>query len=148
MTAHPEQALRKILLDDTDTANVVGTRVYAHAVPQAGSLPAITYILESTEPMSVLGGHVGMTKNEFEIRCVADSYATVKDLAEKVRLALDGYNGTVAVSGTDAGDAVVVKWIHHDRTSDETLVAGDGSELPIRIVRIDVSMHTTTEIPS
>ena len=37
MTAHPEQALRKILLDDTDTANVVGTRVYAHAVPQAGS---------------------------------------------------------------------------------------------------------------
>lgn len=148
MTAYPEQALRKILIDDVAVAGVVSARVYAHAVPQGGTLPAITYELDSAEPMATLAGHVGVTNNEFEVRCVAESYAAVKDLAEKVRLALDGYNGTVAVTGDDAGDSIVVHWITHTRSADESLVATDGSELPIRIVRIDVSMRCVSEIPS
>ncbi len=148
MTAYPEQALRKILVDDSDVNGVVSSRIYAHQVPQGGTLPAITYELDSTEPLAALAGHAGMTTNEFEIRCVADDYATVKDLAEKVRLALDGYSGTVSVTGTDAGDNVVVHSITHDRSADESLVATDGSELPIRIVRIDVSMRCVSAIPS
>ena len=148
MTAYPEQALRKILTDNAAVSAVVSSRIYALSVTQGESLPAITYQLDTTEPVAVLAGHAGMTNNEFEIRCIAESYATVKDLAEKVRLALDGYSGTVSVTGTDAGDSVEVNWINHDRSADESLSASDGSELPIRIVRIDISMRCVSETPS
>ncbi len=148
MTAYPEQAIRQILVDDSDVAALVSTRIYRGDIPQASTLPAIAYILEDAEPMSTLGGHAGLTRSDFTLVCVAATYAGVKDLAEKVRLAVDGYKGTVSISGTSAGDNVVVRYARHRSSQDDEIRAADGSELMRNVVSIDIELTTTTSIPS
>ena len=106
-----EHALRNRIRSSTDVTDVVATRVFPIFVPQGQALPALVYQLTSGEPVTSNSGHSGLTFARFEIECLSSSYSEVKDLAEKVRLAITGYSGTEA--------SVKVTSTVHLRTSDD-----------------------------
>ena len=140
MPNHVEKAIRTVLAGDTDVAAVVSTRIYPVLIPQGAALPAITYQLLSSEPFAAHDGHTGHTKDRFQINCYSTSYATAKDLAEKVRLALSGYSGT--------SESVVISEIHHQGTTDTFTAPRDAGETGVHQVQLDVLVGYASTIPS
>jgi hypothetical protein len=94
-----EATLQRILIDTPVVSNLIGTRIYPNIVPQKAPMPAVTYQQISGPRLHDMQGAVGMCKARYQINCWAASYAKAKELAEVVRLTLDGYSsaGTIKV---------------------------------------------------
>jgi hypothetical protein len=137
MSVFVEQVLRQILIDDTDVAAVVSTRVYPHNVPQGDSLPAIVYTLDDSQPIAHLTGRGGVVA-DFDLLCLADGYGTAKDLAEKTRAALAHYSGDVTPAGSDQ---MTVSKVLHKSTDDVELSPLDGSGIPPKAVSVTVRVY-------
>lgn len=103
-------ALRQILLDDYEVAAMVSTRVHPVSRPQGGALPAIVYQLITTGRRHTTDGPVYLTVASFQVTAWDSTYLGAAQVAEYVRQALDGYDGTVgtvtiqAVAIVDEGD--------------------------------------------
>lgn len=138
--ADPEKALRAILVADSDITDLISTRVFPLTIPQKTSLPAMTYQLTSADPMTVMTGHDGLTFSTFFLGSFSTSYSTIKDLTEKVRLALDGTTGTYA--------SVSVKEITHETTSDSYTPPQNKGEVGVYSTTLTVRMGYTSTIPS
>lgn len=96
-----ETGLYSHLVADSDIAALVLNRVYPFRVPQGATLPALTYQRVSTDRRPSLSGpSTSRVKAYFQIDCYSESVSDVRDLATKVRLALDGFKGTL---GSETG---------------------------------------------
>jgi|WetSurMetagenome_2_1015567.scaffolds.fasta_scaffold00567_25 hypothetical protein len=89
-------ALATILEDTTALTALVGTRIYSVMLPQGFTLPAVVFRMTADETERILSGHAGKARTTFEV-----SYCAVTDTAaetggEIIRIALDGYSGTVS----------------------------------------------------
>jgi len=140
VSVYAEQVIRKILLDDAGVSGVVSTRVYPHSVPKGASLPAIIYSLDTSEPVPHLSGSA-CKADEFEVLCLADTYGTVKDLAEKARSALSTFNGDVTPSGADT---MTVLYVHHRSSTDVELTPQDGSDTAPKAVSVSVKLYSAS----
>lgn len=118
-----ETAIRTILTGDTDVTALVSTRIYPLAAPQSATKPFIVYEVDTVDPIDSLSGHSGLSFAEFSVSMWDDSYSTVKDVAAKVRIALLDFSGT--------SDTIVIDWVRHDNSSDQTAWSGDGGEFPL-----------------
>jgi len=101
-----ESAIRAILISDSDTNDLVSGRVYPYLRQQGATFPAIVYELDTTEPEQGMGGYLSLTRATLTVNCIAETYSGAKDLASKVRTALNGYTGT--------SDTVVISSLVHD----------------------------------
>jgi len=90
-----EKDIHYQLTDDTDVSALVSSRVYPMKLPQGWTLPAITYQRISGERAHNLSGPSGRARPRFQIDCWAADYDGGKDLANKVRLCLDGFKGDI-----------------------------------------------------
>ena len=91
-----EADLRTHLVNDTDVNNIVGTRVYPLKLPQTAELPAISFQrISADRAKSVSQGSIGHATPRIQLDCWARSYSAVKNLATKVRLALDTFTGNL-----------------------------------------------------
>ena len=90
-----EQAIYKLLTEDATVRDIVATRVYAQTAPQGRALPFITYTRVSGMHYHDMTGIEGLANVRVQVDCWSDKYAQVKQLAERVRLALDGHQGDV-----------------------------------------------------
>jgi hypothetical protein len=97
--ATAEAVLQRILAAAPVVSNLIGSRIYPNIVPQKAPMPAITYQQISGPRLHDMQGAVGLAKARYQINCWAVSYAGAKELAEAVRLVLDGYSsaGTIVV---------------------------------------------------
>ena len=91
-----EAAIFKYLSEYT---GLVGKRVYPSKLPQKPTLPAITYQKISGPHVHSHGGISGLTRPRYQFTCWAEKYSDAKAIAEVLRLALDGYKGTMGGSG-------------------------------------------------
>jgi len=115
-----EIAIRSLLINDTPVNTVISGRVYPWMRQQGSDLPAIVYTLDATEPQQALGGHIDLTRAVLTVESLATSYSAAKDLADKVRTALNDYSGTV--------ESVEVKSLVHDNDTasvEDSQTAGD-----------------------
>ncbi len=101
-----ETGLRSQLVNDTDVAAIVGTRVYPVKMPLGYTLPCISYQRISSERYPFLDGPSGRAIPRFQVDCYADTYSEVRDLAGKVRLALDGFKGTLGTESNVGGISI------------------------------------------
>ena len=90
-----ETGLRTQLVNNTAVAAIVGSRVYPVKMPLGYTLPCISYQRISSERYPFLDGPSGRVIPRFQVDCYAESYSDVRELAEKVRLALDGFKGAL-----------------------------------------------------
>lgn len=94
-----ERALFHMLTVDTQIADVVGKRVSPLVLDQELELPAITYELSSSRPMSTLDGASTIISLDFDIFAMAESFGAASDLGEEIRKCLSGRRGSISVGG-------------------------------------------------
>ena len=93
MTIH--SALYRLLTSNGAVAALVGDRVYPMQAPQDTAYPLIVFstIVELRAP--TLAGASGAVNPKIQVDCWAESNEDADSLSDAVRLALDGYRGTV-----------------------------------------------------
>jgi hypothetical protein len=89
-----EEALRARLIADTAVVEMVGQRIYPLVAPPKAALPAIVYQRISGMRVATHDGPSELARPRFQFACIGSAYAGAKNLANAVRVALDGYSGT------------------------------------------------------
>src|SRR5690242_10869677 len=86
--------LRTFVIGDTAVGALVGQRMHSLELPQASQLPAVTYFEVSASRETLTpGGPDGLCASRYQIDAWATTHLAALDLAEKIRLRLDGYKG-------------------------------------------------------
>jgi hypothetical protein len=97
MLISPEKHVYQKLVSTPGVARIVGFQVYPIAVPKTGaSLPFIVYKRSNITRETALSGPLFVPVVGLQIASWALSYDAVRELADEVRLALDGHTGTMA----------------------------------------------------
>lgn len=105
-----ERAVKALLDGAAGVTTLVGSgsnaRIYGGAAPQEAAAPLLVYSLQSAEREPVLD-QVATRRVEalVDVLCIARTYPQLKQLAEQVRLALNGAKGVIA--GTTVLDIVI-----------------------------------------
>ena len=124
MILSPEKHVYCKLVTTPSVARLVGFQVFPIAVPKTDcSLPFIVYKRANIMREPSLGGPMFVPVVSLQISCWARLYDDVRELADAVRLTLDGHTGTLA--GVTIQDMRLVSEV------DDYLDPNDvGSQLP------------------
>lgn len=117
----PEAVLRTALVGNTSVTSLVGTRIYPLLAPKTAALPFITWRRSGISREHTLAGPMGVPNVSVEMQSFAATYEDVRQVADRVRLVLDGYGGTV--------NNVEVKHVSLEQESDD-FVQLAGGDLP------------------
>lgn len=117
----PETVLRSALVSSTSVTAMVSQRIYPLLAPKTAALPFITWRRSGIERQHTLAGPMGVPSVSVEMQSFAATYEDARELADRVRLVLDGYGGAV--------NNVEVKHVSLEQESDD-FVQLAGGELP------------------
>lgn len=123
----PEAVLRSALLASTAVTTVVGSKVYPLVAPAktpagaAVTLPYITYRRAGIQRQQTMAGPMGVPTVSVDFDVFATSYEGARDLADRCRVVLDGYRGTV--------DNTTVSRASLENEQDD-FIQLDGADLP------------------
>ncbi len=120
----PEQGLATVLVSDPAVAAAVGTRVYPVIAPATATLPFATWRRSGVQRTHTLSGPMGMPTVVLSIDLYAETYEAVRDLADRVRRALDGYGGSPS-------DSVLVDNVSLDNEADGFIQLAGGDMPPV-----------------
>lgn len=94
VTEAPEQFLFWRLTNHTSVSTLVGTRVYPVIAPMGTPLPLVVYQRTNVSREQSLAGPVGAPVVSIQLTSYATSYTACKQIAQGIRLAVDGWTGT------------------------------------------------------
>lgn len=87
--------LYNLLSNDVDVSAIVGTNIFPFLAVENVNYPYIVFSQSGLEPTNEKDGVSCLDKIEVEIEMYSETLAEVEDLADKVRVLLDRYTGTV-----------------------------------------------------
>lgn len=127
------EELRTYLLSKDAVSDLVGgTRIFPGIIPKGKEQPAVMYQRISSYRVRSMTGSSNLTKTRFQLSCWATLYKSAHQLAENIRLAVDGFSG---VMGSTPVNAVFIE------DQDEDNEPAIGSEADKRfVVRLDISI--------
>jgi hypothetical protein len=96
MIISPEKHVFQRLVTTPGVARLVGFQVYALAVPKNATLPFCVYKRSNIVRDTALSGPLYVPVVGLQIASWATNYDAARELADEVRLALDGRIGTLA----------------------------------------------------
>lgn len=96
MIITPERHLHLRLITTPRVARLVGFNIYPLAVPKDAEFPFILYRRANISRDSHLAGPLFVPVATIQFACWALEYDHARELADEVRLALDGATGTLA----------------------------------------------------
>lgn len=123
MLISPESAVYHRLASTPAVARWVGFQIYPVAVPKGAEFPFLVYRRANITRSHSLGGPILMPEVNLQIASWAMYYDDARQLADEVRLALNGYIGTLA--GVTIHDIRLVS-----ETDDWLDPASVGAQLP------------------
>ena len=123
MIISPEKHVFQRLVTTPAVARLVGFQVYPIAVPKTAALPFCVYKRNNITRDATLAGPLYQPVVNLQIASWALSYDVSRELADEVRLALDGRIGTL--SGVTISDIRLVS-----ETDDFLDPAAVGAQLP------------------
>ena len=91
----PESVLRSVLVDSATTCILVGNRIYPTIAPATATLPFIAYRRSGIQRDQTLGNPMGVPRVSVEFAIYGATYNQAREVADAVRLVLDGYGGSV-----------------------------------------------------
>ena len=91
----PEKLIADRLQADPAVAAVIAGRVYPVIAPASAALPFLTWRRQAVQREQTLSGPMGMPIVTLAVDIYAEGYEAVRDLADTVRLCLDGSGGQV-----------------------------------------------------
>lgn len=91
----PEAAIRNVLVTNTAVSTLIGSRVYPVLAPdpQTAPLPFITWRRIAVQRSQTLAGPSGTPMVMLSLDIYAATYEAARGLADKCRVALDGWGG-------------------------------------------------------
>lgn len=98
-----EQAIYVRLMGQSSITALIGDRVYPNAAPQksdAEILPYVVYHAVDKTHEHHMKGSSGVCWSRVQLDIFAGTYARVKQVAEAIRLVLQGFSGVVTVGTT------------------------------------------------
>jgi hypothetical protein len=119
----PEKHVYQRLVTTPGVARWVGFQVYAIAVPKTATLPFVIYKRSNISRDPHLSGPMFQPLVNLQVASWGLYYDTARELADEVRLALDGHTGTLA--GVTISDIRLISEV--DDFLDPTVV---GAQLP------------------
>lgn len=124
MLVSPEKHVRMRLVTSPNVARIIGFQCYALAVPKTNaSLPFVIYRRQNIVRESNLAGPNFTPLVILQLSIWSQTYDGARELADEVRLALDGHTGTMA--GATIEDMRLVS-----ETDDFLDPVSTGSQLP------------------
>jgi hypothetical protein len=96
MIISPEKHIWLRLVTTPQVARVAGFQVYAVAVPKTAMMPFCVYRRANITRDSTLAGPIFLPLVNLQIATWGKNYDEARELADEVRLALDGRIGTLA----------------------------------------------------
>lgn len=96
MIISPEKHIFQRLVTTPAVARMVGFQVFAIAVPKTAALPFVIYKRNNIIREPHLAGPMFQPVVNLQIASWGLYYDTARELADEVRLALDGHTGTLA----------------------------------------------------
>jgi len=90
-----EEALYAHVTGDASIAALISDRFYPLRAPQGAALPYAVYQRISTPRIRSQSGPSGLARPRFQVTCYASSYSQSRQLANLMRISLDGFRGTM-----------------------------------------------------
>jgi len=91
-----ENAIRAILIADFDVSALVADRITPIVRPQGDGLPAVVYQQITGSRLYTASGPGDMARVMFQVTGWSDDYDQARELADAIREALNGYDGTIS----------------------------------------------------
>jgi hypothetical protein len=91
----PERLLGDALVADPAVAALVGDRVYPVIAPASAAIPFITWRRQAVQREATLSGPSGIATVTLAVDMYATTYEAVRELADRCRAVLDGFNGAL-----------------------------------------------------
>lgn len=117
----PEAVLRSALVGSASVASLAGARIYPVLAPASASLPFVTWRRSGVQREQTLGGPMGLPRVSVEYSIYGTTYEQARELADAMRVVLDGYGGTA--------DNTTVKQTSLEDESDDFVTLA-GADLP------------------
>ena len=133
-------ALRQHLLAQTTVTDLVGQRIYPIIAPQTGELPCIAYRKIEGGHEHLVTGSAGHARPTFTLTVWALDPDTVDDIAEALRLVLQGANATWG--------AYQVTGLTLDGDSDEWVDPNDGEDNGVYGCTLRISFRHAEPAPA
>lgn len=89
------EALYQFLVQQSQVASLVGTRIYPSLIDTRVGVPAIGYEVQSDEAEMTMRGEAGIAKASIQLTCWATSALVAGQVAEAVRNVLSGLRGSL-----------------------------------------------------
>jgi len=128
----PEAAIRNRLVTTAAVSAIIGSKVYPVIAPAEATLPFLTWRRMSVQRQQSLSGPVGTPSVMLSVDLFAETYEAVRDLADNVRLSLDGWGGTF--------QNTVVANVSLDNESDGFATLAGGDLPPVYTVQMTFSI--------
>lgn len=90
-----DESLVTILKSSIPVTVLAGQRIYPMRALQTAAKPHVVYQRISSVREHSHDGPSGLARPRFQFRCVASSFSQARQLADAVRVALNGYKGLV-----------------------------------------------------
>jgi hypothetical protein len=91
----PEAALREVILENQTMAEAINTRLYPVIAPATVTTPFVVYRRSAIRREATFTGPLGNPTVSIEFQLMADTYESVRTLADSLRKAIDGWTGVV-----------------------------------------------------
>lgn len=118
---YPEAVLRTALVGQTAVTTLVSSRIYPVLAPATAALPFVTWRRTAISREQTLGPPMGVPRVSVEYSIYATTYEQARDVADAMRLVLDGYGGTT--------DNTEVKQTSLENESDDFVTLA-GADMP------------------
>jgi hypothetical protein len=129
----PELVLAAVLTSDTGVAAMVGARVYPVIAPADAAIPFVTWRRAAVQREHSLSGPTGLPKVLLSVDAFAETYEAVRELADRIRLSLDGYGGV-------ASNSVLVNHVSLENETDGFIQLAGGEMPPVYSVTLTFSV--------
>lgn len=103
------EAIVAHLLANAGVSALAGTRVYGKRAPQAPTYPLVVIHKISGPSEHSQDGPAGLATPRHQIDCMGKKISDAVGLGEAVRVAMDGFQGTLGGGGGVAVDAIFIE---------------------------------------
>ena len=101
--AYIEEEIRARLNTFAGVSALVSGRIYPIHLPQNPTYPCVVYTRIANEHFNNLDGSAGLSSPFIQVDAWADDPMEARDIGEQIRLALQGYSGSLASGVTIHG---------------------------------------------
>lgn len=142
--ADPEEGIKQLLAQAQGVTALVQKRIFHGIARQKSRLPYINYIRITGDHSHHMGGASGFASQRIQLDAYTETPAEMSDLREQIRLALDGFTGTVTVKG---GDTITFSQLFLKDNDSDVIGPDEGGTKAIQRASMDANTWHSEPLP-